>query len=238
MASDIDAVLARANAVFARHDGVVGAARAGAAQARRTAGEIARRVTRAAGVLGAAGVGAIGYGLAVAPIGVEGLIVGVPLAGAAALGAALLPARRKLPPTPKMAELPPARLGPVAREWFDLRRTAFPRAAAPATQRILDRLAALGPLLGALGPGDATLLEARRLLADHLPRLVDAWTAVPAAARAENLEVDASLASGLGVVADELDRIWAALTQDTLRDLAVEGRFLESRYRSGSAEQV
>ena len=231
MASDIDAVLARANAVFAAHDGFAGAARAGAAKAGRAAGELARRAVRAAGVAGAAGLGAIGYGVAVAPIGIEGLLIGVPLAGAAALGAALLPVRRRAAaPTPKFAELPAARLGPVAREWLELKRAAFPRTAAPATQRILSRLGGLGPLWAVLPDTDPALADARRLLSDHLPRLVDAWQAVPAAARVENASVNAGLTDGLAVIADELDRLWAAQTADKVRDVAAEGRFLETRY--------
>jgi hypothetical protein len=196
----------------------------------RVVGEIGRRIARAGGVLGAAGVGAVGYAVAVAPIGIEGLLIGVPVAGAVALAAALLPTRRKVPPAPKFAELPAARLGASAREWFDLRRVGFPVAAAPATKRILDRLGALGPLLAPLSESDPTLSDARRLLSDHLPRLVDAWAAVPVAARAENPEVDAGLTSGLGVVADELDRMFAVLTQDKVRDVAAQGRFLETRY--------
>ena len=38
-----------------------------------------------------------------------------------------------------------------------------------------------------------------------------------------------------GFFADELDRLWTALTESKVRDLAVEGRFLESRYREGGA---
>ena len=235
MASDIDAVLARATEVFARHDGVVGAARAAATQAGKAAGDLARRASRAAGVLGAAGMGAVGYAVAVAPIGVEALLIGVPVAGVAALGAALLPTRRKLPPAPKFAELPPSRLAPAAREWLELRARGFPRAAAPTVKRILDRLAALAPVIAALPATHAALVEARRMLSDHLPRLVDAWAGVPPPARVENPEVDTQLVGGLAVIAEELDRLWEALTQDKIRDLAAEGRFLDARYRGDAA---
>ncbi len=226
----VQAALASADDRLAKLDRITRGVRAHGPQVRAAATALATRVTRAVGVAGAAGLGAIGYAVAVAPIGIEGLLIGVPVAGAAALGAALLPTRRKPPPTPKFAELPAPKLGPTAREWFDLRRTGFPAATAPVTKRILDRLTGLGPLLGALAEGDPTLVDARRLLSDHLPRLVDAFTAVPATARAENPEVDEQFVAGLGVVADELDRLWTTLTEGKLHDLAVEGRFLESRY--------
>lgn len=229
---DLSARHARWNAQLAELDASVAGVRA---HAGRAVADVGRRIGRAIGVLGAAGVGAVGYAVAVAPIGVEGLLIGVPVVGAAALGVALLPTRRKPPPTPKFAELPSSRLAASAREWLDLKRVGFPGTAAPACRRILDRLAALGPVLAPLPEGDPTLMDARRLLSDHLPRLIDAWTAVPPAARAENADVGAQLTSGLGVVADELDRLWTGLTQEKVRDLAAEGRFLETRYRGEGA---
>ncbi len=222
----------RWNAQLRELDGIVDNVRA---HSGRVVADIGRRIGRAAGVLGTAGVGAVGYAVAVAPIGVEALLIGVPVAGAAALGAALLPTRRKPPPTPKFAELPPGRLGATAKDWLELKRAAFPKVAAPATARILARLGALGPLWAALPSSDPGLAEARRLLSDHLPRLVDAWSAVPPPARAENPEVDAGLTRGLAVVADELDLLWQGMTQEKVRDLAAEGRFLESRYKGDAA---
>ena len=228
----VEATLANVDTALARLDRITEGVRSYAPRATRAAGDLARRVTRAVGVLGTAGVGAVGYAVAVAPIGIEGLLIGVPVAGAAALGAALLPTRRKLSPAPKFAQLPPARLAPAAREWLQLRSREFPRSAAPAVKRILDRLATLAPVIAALPESDATLVDARRLLSDHLPRLVDAWAAVPPPARAENAEVDTQLVGGLAVISEELERLWATLTQDKLRDLAAEDRFLSSRYRS------
>lgn len=226
----VEAALASADERLAKLDRLTEGVRAYAPRVRAAANDMVTRISRAVGVIGAAGVGAIGYGVAVAPIGIEALLIGVPVAGVAAIGAALLPARRAPPPTPKFAELPAAKLASTAREWFDRRRIGFPTVAVPATKRILDRLAELGPLLAKLGESDPMLADARRLLADHLPRLVDAWAAVPAPARANNTEVDTSLATGLGVIADELDRLWTASTQEKVRDLAVEGKFLATRY--------
>ena len=118
----------------------------------------------------------------------------------------------------------------VAGDWLEAKRAGFPQAAAPATKRILDRLAGLAPLWAKLPENDAGLGEARRLLTEHLPRLVEAFARVPQAARAENPEVARGLVMGLAAVAEELDRMWAALTQESVRGVAVEGRFLETRY--------
>lgn len=224
--------LASADDALARVDAVTEGLRDATRRAGRAAREAWVRATRAVGVLGVSGIGAGVYGAAVGGLGVEALLIGVPLAGAAAVGAALLPTRRRLPPLPKLAELPPARLVPVAREWFERRRATLPRAAAPVAARVLARLDAMAPLVAALPAGDPRVADLRRLLADHLPRLVEAYAAVPEAARAADGAVGASVVTGLGAAVGELDRLWADLSGAKVRDLAVEGRFLEERYGS------
>jgi len=226
---DVDEMLARANAVMARHGATPQAIAAQGRRVGRAAGELGRRAVRAVGAVGAAGVGALGYSLAVAPLGVETLMIGAPMTGLAALGLMMLPTRREVT-APRFAELPIGRLGAEAEDWLVRRRPLLPRAAGPMIDRIAARLHEIAPQLATLNAGDANAVDAKRLLSEHLPRLVDAYLAVPPSARVG--EPEAQLTSGLGIVGGELDRIGAALAAAKVQDLAIEGRFLESRYRN------
>lgn len=230
MVRDVDDMLARANAVMARHGATPQAIAAQGRRVGRAAGELGRRAARAVGAIGAAGVGAIGYSVAVAPLGVEALMIAAPVTGLAALGLMLLPTRREVP-APKFVELPLGRLGVEAEDWLVRRRPVLPRTALSTIDRIAAQLHEIAPQLAPLNAGDETAADARRLLSEHLPRLVDAYLAVPASARTG--EPEAQLKAGLDIVAGELDRIGRALAAAKVRDLAVEGRFLEAKYKNG-----
>jgi len=226
---DVDEMLARANAVMARHGATPQAIAAQGRRVGRAAGELGRRAVRAAGAVGAVGVGALGYSLAVAPLGIEGLMIAAPVTGIAALGLMLLPTRREVP-APKFVELPIGRLGVEAEDWLVRRRPLLPRAAGPVVDRIAARLREIAPQLALLGAGDAAGLDTKRLLAEHLPRLVDAYFAVPASSRGG--EPEAQLTSGLTIIATELDRIGMDLAAAKVQGLAIEERFLTARYRN------
>lgn len=228
MARDVDEMLARAGAVMARHGATPAAISAQGRRVGRAAGELGRRAVRALGAVGVTGAGLAGYGLAVGGVGTEVLIGSALALPTLAAGVMLLPTRREVP-APKFAELPLGRLGTEAEDWLVRRRAMLPRSVAPLVDRIAARLHEIGPQLAPLAAGDANAVDAKRLLGEHLPRLVDAYLAVPASAR--DGEPEAQLAGGLAIVAGELNRIGQALAAAKVQDLAVEGRFLEARYR-------
>lgn len=195
----------------------------------RAMGEFGRRVGRAAALTGASGAGVLGYGLAVAPVGATGLIA----AGAATLvaaGAALFwPSRRPQ----GSAALTMVSLGTLtleAEDWLLRQRNLLPGRAAPSIDAILTELHDMQPYLARLD-GNAPLAgEARRLIGEHLPRLVNSYLGVPASARDANPEIAKRLIGGLGIVSTELKRLCQELSRDEMLNFETQGRFLETRY--------
>ena len=204
-------------------------------RAERQSREAERRMKRAALVGGASGAAILGVGTLVAP-------VAVPVLAAAAGGGALVlafgslfrPSRRRSSEGDfSQAEL--AELPGDAEDWLLARREGLPLDSRPPLDRIFQRLGDLQPHLATLGPNSTAAWEARRLLGDHLPRLVLAYEAIPASAREEETEVRVRLRDGLTTVADALDDLCREVCRDPLMTFETQGRFLESRYRGEDA---
>ena len=107
----------------------------------------------------------------------------------------------------------------------------LPGHALPAADRIMARLRELQPHLGALDP-DATLAgDARRLIGQHLPQLIDAYLQLPDASRAPRSESSRRLAESLDIVAGELDHLLDQCCRDKQSDFDTHSRFIETRYR-------
>ncbi|HYD36931.1 MAG TPA: hypothetical protein VEA60_04925 [Allosphingosinicella sp.] len=198
-------------------------------RAERQSQEAARRVKRAAVVGGASGAGLLGYGLLIAPLAGPALIAA---GGGALLLVAVslaLPSRRRTGGDFSQAEL--AALPGEAEDWLLGRRDGLPLAVRPLLDRIFGRLGDLQPHLAALAPHSGPAWEARRLLGDHLPRLVLAYEAIPPSARHEDPAVEERLAAGLRTIADALDELCREICRDPLMSFETQGRFLETRYR-------
>lgn len=227
----VEQTLRRAEEKLERYGGTREARAATARVARRTARDVGTRLKRSVAAMSVTGIGIAGVGFASAAIGgIDALIaaaIAVPAAGA--IGA-LLPTRRAPEPA-RFTETPLARLASDAEEWLSRRRRDLPRAACAPADQVAGRLSEIQPGLAARAPGDADAVEARRLIADHLPRLVNAYLAVPTAHRAP--EVERELVDGLGIIAGELARLSQSLAADKLVALKIEGRFLEARYKEG-----
>ena len=194
--------------------------------------EIERRMARAGVVVAGSGAAVAGYAVLVAPLAAPLLIA----AGGAALivtaGILARPTRRSGSEGDfSQAEL--AALPGDAEDWLLARRDSLPVEALPLLDRIFQRLGDLQPHLAALAPHSSPAWEARRLLGDHLPRLILAYEAIPPSAREEDKEVRSRLRTGLATVADALDELCREVCRDPLMTFETQGRFLESRYRSG-----
>jgi hypothetical protein len=86
------------------------------------------------------------------------------------------------------------------------------------------------PYLAKIDPNAPLAGEARRLIGEHLPRLVNSYLGVPASAREANPEIAKRLIGGLGIVAAELQRLCEQLSRDEMLNFETQGRFLETRY--------
>jgi len=203
-------------------------------RAERQSREAEARIKRAAWVGGASGAAILGVGTLVAP-------VAVPVLAAAGGGALLLAVGTLFRPTRRrseggdfsQAEL--AELPGEAEDWLLDRREALPLEFRPQLDRIFQRLGDLQPHLATLAPHSTAAWEARRLLGDHLPRLILAYEAIPGSAREEEPEVRARLRAGLETVADALDQLCGEVCRNPLMTFETQGRFLESRYREEDA---
>ena len=190
-----------------------------------------RRFTRAVAVSGASGAGVVGYGLAVAPLGTPGLIV----AGAATLvaaGTALCwPTRAASRGKISREEL--IDLAADAEEWLLDQRAKLPARALPALDTLFLRLHDLNPHVPALDPNATVAWDLRRLLGQHLPRLVHSFAELPATVRDADPELLTALVEGLGTLDEELARICKEAARDHLTTFKAQERFLETRYKDG-----
>jgi hypothetical protein len=173
-------------------------------------------------------VAAFLYGGIVAPLG----FLGVMTTFLAAICAMLIFSNWPPAPAPRLEKLPQAPLGALPSQleiWLDAQRPALPAPAAHEIDLVLAQLDRLGPELRQLDPATPQAEDARRLLGDHLPRLVKSYAEVPATHRG-TVEAQAHFREGLRVVGGEIDRLTQEIAKERLRALETEGRFLESRY--------
>ena len=229
MVLDPDRALERAEDFLRRHMKSKATREAERRSRQRAMGEFGRRIGRAVAVTGASGVGMIGYGLAVAPVGFTGLMAAGAATVVAASAALFWPSRRPQ----GSAALTMVGLGTLtleAEDWLLRQRNSLPGRAAPSIDAILLRLHDIQPYLAKLDPNAPLAGEARRLIGEHLPRLVNSYLGVPASARDANPEIAKRLIGGLGIVAGEMQRLCEELSRDQLLSFETQGRFLETRY--------
>ncbi|TPE60536.1 hypothetical protein FJQ54_11095 [Sandaracinobacter neustonicus] len=194
----------------------------------RGARNVGRRMRNMAFAVLAVLLGAFFYGNLVAPLGFLGVMVTV----VAVLCAMLLFASWPRARAPKLEKLPAAPLGTLPAQvegWLEAQRPALPAPAAREIDMVMAQLDRLAPELKQLDPATPQADDARKLLSDHLPRLVKSYAEVPASHRATP-EAQAHFRDGLRVVGGEMDRLAKELATERLRALETEGRFLESRY--------
>lgn len=200
----------------------------------RQSREAEARMKRAALVGGASGAAILGVGALVAPVAVPVLAAAGGGALLLAVGSLFRPLRRRGGEGDfSQAEL--AELPGDAEDWLLTQRDGLPLDCRPGLDRIFRRLGDLQPHLATLAPHSTAAWEARRLLGDHLPRLVFAYEAIPDSAREDDPDVRARLRAGLETVADALDALCREVCRDPLMTFETQNRFLESRYRGEDA---
>jgi hypothetical protein len=195
----------------------------------RQSREAGRRLKRAALVGGTSGAGLFGYGLLATPIAAPALLGA---AAAVLAAAALFWPSRGAGADGGFSQGELAALPGRAEDWLLARRDTLPVDCRPQLDRLFLHLGDLQPHLGRLPPHATAAWEARRLLGDHLPRLILAYEELPASVRAGDPEVRSRLGAGLAAVADALDELCRDVCRNPLMTFETEGRFLETRYRS------
>jgi hypothetical protein len=222
-----------ANAIFSRLDERDGAVRDAAKRERqRLNAGLGRTLGRAGIAVGAISLATIVIGLVV-PIGMFGFLAAVGLAvGVATL---LLVTGGRQVAAPNVApDLPNGQM--VAR--FDSYLFRARRALPPPAQAELDQLSAQLPALRQtlerIPDVDPAAQDARRLMSDHLPNLIDRYLHVPAAYReqldGEGISVDERLVEALSAGRVALNDISEKLARNDLAAFETQGRFIQTRY--------
>ncbi|MFT3926716.1 MAG: hypothetical protein QM778_29495 [Myxococcales bacterium] len=182
-------------------------------------------------------VGMISTHMLFGPRGVEGLIA-LPLILLATwttilyFGLRSKPAPRVLP-SGDMKELP-AR----TEAWLEEQRWALPAPAQNSLSNILARLETLQPQVEKLDPQSPKAFELRRLIAEELPELVEGYQKVPRALRARpshgGQSPDRHVIDGLATIDEQMAQLEAQLSEQDLRALATQQRYLELKYKRES----
>jgi hypothetical protein len=182
-------------------------------------------------------LGAMAFGLFVAPLGATGVMavaILMFLTWAAIIVLSSTPVE-----TPQMLATSDLPLLPQRTEaWLQRQRPALPAPAARLVDGIGLRLEALAPQLQGLDPREPAAVEVRKLIAEELPELIDGYNRVPAGLRKESrngMMPDTQLIEGLKVVESELGRMTEQLASGDLHKLATQGRYLELKYRGDEA---
>jgi hypothetical protein len=116
-------------------------------------------------------------------------------------------------------------------DWLLDRRELLPRGAEATLDTLLVHLGDLPPHLARLNPNETLAWEARRLLGDHLPGLVDPWCNLPAVTRNSDAEARRRFVAGLETLAGEVRRLTEEVSRDERMRLEARSRFVETRYR-------
>lgn len=188
--------------------------------------EAAQKFGRAATATAVSGGGIAAYSLAVAPLTTPLLVVG----GVATVGLALLAARW---PNRKLKGFSREELGALpgtAESWLLDLRDMMPREASDSFDRVLSRLGDLQPQLGEIDPNSTLAWDARRLIGDHMPRLVRSYCELPAHLREQDGSYATRLAQGLDTLADELGDLCTEVSRDRQLSFEAHQRFIQSRY--------
>ena len=203
---------------------------------RRGGGGVKAKAVKIVAILLASFAGFIVIGNILGGIGIVNFMLLI-MAVAVSVGAvAFWPKREEKPVTQE--EIVNAELGalPVRVEkWLTARRDDLPLAAQRQCDELLLRLEVLSAQLKKVAPDAPVVSDARKLIGEELPRLVESYLNVPESHRSTGSEPEAQLIEGLDTVSTELKRLSDQLARGDLDRLAIEGRFLEIKYREGEA---
>ena len=232
-----DLVLARADRVMRAIDERDGAVKSAAQRerARLNAG-LGRTLKRVAIAVAAVCLAAIGIGL-VLPIGMFGFLAAVGLA--VAIAAVLIFSGTREIAAPNVApDLPNGEMVQRFDSYIFRARRALPAPAQAEIDRLSQRLAPLKETLSRVDQNDPDAQDARRLMSNHLPGLIDRYLHVPASYRSEydadGKSVDDRLVDALSAGRTALDDISSKLARNDLAAFETQGRFIETRYKDES----
>ena len=232
MGFELERILYETEDFLRRHISSASAQQAKKRRWQRKMREFGRRLRRSAFLLVGLLAALVAYSIFVDPIGFLTWLVAIPTAFLVALVSLLWPTRGSAPePARPGATIPLDQMAIRVEEGLIDRRDELPGHALPAADAILARLNELQPHLAALAPDSLESGEARRLICQHLPKLVDSYLDLPPSARASGSESSRRFAESLDIVAGELDHLLERCCRDRQLSFETQNRFIESRYK-------
>ena len=226
-----------ANAVFARLDQRDGSVRAAARREReRLNAGLATTAKRVGIAIGAISLITIVIGL-IMPIGMFGFLAAVGIAIAVAAILAVGGTRQQPLPTVS-SDLPNGQMVQRFDSYIYRTRAMLP----PSAQSEVDNMSAMLPelrkILERVPDLDPNAQDARRLMAKHLPGLIDSYTQVPMSYRSapepDGKSADDRLVEALSAGRQALKDIGEKLARNDLATFETHGRFIETRYKDES----
>lgn len=196
-------------------------------QQRRNA-KASRAVMRGLAGFGASSAGVATLAFAAGPLSGAALLAGDAAALVATAVAIGWPERS---PLGRISRKELVALAAEAEEWLLKERETAPLIALPAIDRIVFRLGDIHPHLPKLDPHGTLAWDLRRLLTQHMPRLVQSYVSLPETVRQEDREIEAQAMDGFDALDTELIRICREISQDHRTTLSVQQTFLAQRYR-------
>jgi hypothetical protein len=232
---EMDDAISRFEQFADRHDsrGLGGLARG--MGRKRSPAAIARRLTNAGIAIAALIVATIVFGLVIGPIGMGGLFLVAVLMLGLLLAFSFWPAAKPKPVAPFRDDMPNGAVVQRLGTLIDRNRSQLPAPAAQRLEAIRTQLPLLESRLQGLNPLDPLAQDARRLMGQHLPELIERYQKVPAQYRRErdggDMSVDERFVSGLDAAKEAVEDLHRKLAEQDVDAFETQGRFIESRYR-------
>jgi hypothetical protein len=174
------------------------------------------------------------------PIGMFGFLAAVGLAVGVAALLAFSPSSERIGIRAPAADLPNGAMVQQFDSYLFKARRALPAPAQGQIDALSAALPALRETIERVPTLDPTAQDARRLMAVHLPGLIDRYNHVPQAFRGEQdgegKTVDERLVEGLAAGRKALFDISEQLAKSDLAAFETQGRFITSRYGDESIE--
>lgn len=187
--------------------------------------------------LGAIIAACVAWAFVIGPIGMMGFLAAV--VALVIAWVVIMSMSRTIEETPErlvQSDLP--QLPSRTEAWLQAQRPALPAPAAKLIDGIGLRLETLGPQLATVDPREPIAQEARKLIAEELPDLIQGYNRVPFAMRKQDRDgpsPDQQLTEGLSLVEGELARMSAELASGDLSKFATQQRYLELKYKDDGA---
>jgi hypothetical protein len=165
------------------------------------------------------------------PIALFLWIIAIPLVGFGAALSMLWPTRRRSRPRSAAPDF--GRVASDISRQLNRSRHEMPQGALPAFDLVLQRLKSLSAMTGN-DDNDLVVGDAKRLIGQHLPRLISSYVALPSCDRTNARSIE--LAKGLSLIADELAGLEETLRSARADRFETERRFIAARFdRTGLA---